>query len=103
MAFSENSFKCHLCPQKGGDGGCPMWWEVMYTNITTQEEQLVKGCGYTHMPRFFMEVIKASNRGAASTESMRNTVHEEVQRGLNAIGKVLSVAAERNLLQIENG
>lgn len=74
------SWRGKHCPLVGGncpghnetDGGCPAWLEVIHTNTVTGEEKLIKDCGLTMLPMFMVEVIKASNRGAAAIESTRN-------------------------------
>ena len=73
MKYSKNAFNCCKCPEKSGEGGCPMFWETMW-NITTGEEKLIKSCGFEQLPHYLTEVVKASNRPAAAIESTRNEI-----------------------------
>ena len=82
--YSKNAFNCYKCPGKGGDGGCPMFWDTVHTNTQTSEIKTIRSCGYEQLPTYLVEVIKASNRPAAAMESTRN----EMMRGLAAIATV---------------
>lgn len=76
----KNAFKCHKCPQSNDEDGCPMWWEIMETNIQTGEEKLTKDCGFQLMPKFLLETMKSGNRAAESAESHRNETVSELSR-----------------------
>lgn len=84
MAYSKHAFDCARCPQKSGDGGCPMWWETLHTNVATSEEKWLKSCGFEQLPLYLIEVIKASNRPAAAVESTRNEIALGLARLLDA-------------------
>jgi hypothetical protein len=73
MAFSKHAFDCHHCPSKGGENGCPAWWETIWEKADG-ETQLVRGCGWEQLPHYITELIKASNRPAAAVESTRNEI-----------------------------
>lgn len=48
----KNAGKCHKCPQRNDEQGCPWWWEYVQTNIATGEEKVVKQCGKAALPCF---------------------------------------------------
>lgn len=104
MPYSRNAFNCHKCPQKAGDGGCPMWWETVRQN-DKGEVDVVRSCGFEQLPTYLIEVIKASNRPAAAIESTRN----EIAYGLHAVSKAISEGLPAlanktsDLKSIENG
>ena len=79
-------FDCDKCPRNHDPAQgrfCVMWWETVQTNIQTGETKTLKSCGFTQLPIYLVEVIKASNRPAAAVESMRNDTY----RGLMAIAQ----------------
>lgn len=84
MPYSKNAFNCAKCPGKGGDGGCPMWWETVWEN-GEGATKLVKGCGFEQLPLYLTEVIKASNRPAAAVEATRNEIASGFQRVAQAM------------------
>ena len=90
MAF-KRAFECRKCPQRNDEQGCPAWWEIVETNLETKEERITKGCGWTLMPRFMIEVIKASNRPAAAVESCRN----EIATGFQSLSTIMQISAEK--------
>lgn len=88
----KNAFKCHKCPGNSTETGCPMWWEVLETNMQSGEERLRKGCGYTMQQTFLIEVLKASNRPAAAIESMRNEIVNSIALGMSeGVQKMLTL------------
>ena len=44
MPIYKKAFKCHECPEKNGEEGCPAWNEIIMTNIQSGEDKIVKGC-----------------------------------------------------------
>lgn len=79
--------KCPLinavCPQNNDPSRgayCPTWWEASLVNVQTGETALRKECGWSLLPVFLIEVIKASNRPAAAIESTRNEIAEGLAR-----------------------
>jgi hypothetical protein len=74
VAYSRNAFNCAKCPGKGGDGGCPAWWETVWENQQAGETKVIRGCGWEQLPRYITEMIKASTRPAAAVESTRNEI-----------------------------
>lgn len=78
MAY-KRAFQCKKCPENNGPDGCPMWWETVWENAQGGETKLIKACGYTQLPLYLTEVIKASNRPAAATEGLRNQVARLMQ------------------------
>ena len=74
MVYSKNALNCSKCPGKGGDGGCPLWWETIWESPKTGEVKTVIGCGFEQLPMYLVEVVKASNRPAAAMESLRNAL-----------------------------
>ena len=57
----------------------------------TGETRIERMCGWTAMPIFLTEVIKASNRPAAAVESTRN----EIAAGLAEVGRRLTSGLQR--------
>jgi hypothetical protein len=94
--YSENAFNCSKCPENGGYGGCPAWWEIVWEKPNTDEVKVEKGCGLEMMPKLLLEVLKASNRPAAAVESMRNEMKKD-------FGSLLSLASVAVSKQIEGG
>lgn len=71
------AFCCERCPKNNDPErgpSCPAWWEWTAENIATGESKIMKQCGWTALPQFLVEVIKASNRPAAAIESTRNEI-----------------------------
>ena len=66
----KNAFKCYKCPQSNDEKGCPMWWEI--TETRGEEVKITKACGYTLMPMFLLEVVKASGQSTAASNQSRN-------------------------------
>lgn len=81
----KGAFECAKCPGNGDPSkgrACPMWWKTVWQRAQ-EDVKIVEACGYTQLPHYLTEVIKASNRPAAAVESMRN----EMSRGLFAIAE----------------
>ena len=72
----KNSHKCKKCPQSNTENGCPIWWEVIHTNIQSGEQKTIKACGYTLMPLFLTEFIRAANRPGAELEAIRKEMRK---------------------------
>lgn len=73
-----------VCPRNGDPKAgkyCPAWTEYAETNLQTGEERITKECVFKAMPKFLIEVVKASNRPAAAVESTRN----EIARGFEQL------------------
>jgi hypothetical protein len=80
--WSKNAFVCHKCPEKG----CPMWWETVATSLDG-EVKIIKSCGFTQLPTYLIEVVKASNRPAAAVESAR----DEIAKGFGQVSSILGL------------
>ena len=39
----KNAFNCKKCPQRNDENGCPLWWEIVWTN-DTGGQKVNKGC-----------------------------------------------------------
>lgn len=84
--FGKNKngcFDCDRCPANGDPKRgrfCVMWWETLQTNPTTGEERMLRSCGFSQLPVYLIEVIKASNRPAAAVESTRNEIAQGLAR-----------------------
>ena len=90
--------KCPLigavCPQNNDPARgnyCPIWWEASLVNVQTGETALRKECGWSLLPVFLIEVIKASNRPAAAIESTRNEIAEGLTNVAREIANGLGV------------
>ena len=90
MAFSKNAFNCQKCPGKGGDDGCPVWWETIWEQASG-ETKIVKGCGFEQLPMYLTEVVKASNRPAAAVESMRNEMAKNAKHFIGVMQKKIGM------------
>lgn len=88
MAYSKDAFNCARCPGKAGDGGCPMWWDTIWEK-PDGEAKIVSSCGFTQLPLYLTEVIKASNRPAAAIESTRN----EIVKGFQGLAQAAPLLA----------
>lgn len=90
----EGAFQCRQCPRNNDPErgrSCPAWWEWTQENPATGETRIERMCGWTAMPIFLTEVIKASNRPAAAVESTRN----EIAAGLAEVGRRLTSGLQR--------
>jgi len=91
----KGAFKCSKCPQQSGDKGCPLWWEILYTNIKTGEEVLKCGCGFVLMPLMLMETLKSGNHAAEAAYRFREDVTRAMLTAINKV-KELSLEAGTN-------
>ena len=88
MTYSRDAFNCRKCPQKGGEGGCPIWWETLHEEVTTGEIKTIKSCGFEQLPMYLVQVIKAANGMAASSDAARNTMVSKFGELLSKLGKM---------------
>lgn len=79
----SNAFKCKKCPQAPGPDGCPMWWEVVYTNVQSGEQVLKCGCGYVLLPLFLVENLKSGYQAAETAQRFRNEIAQAFAVALN--------------------
>jgi hypothetical protein len=96
VRYSKNAFNCAKCPRKGGEGGCPAWWETHHTNTLTGELKIIKSCGFEQLPVYLIEVIKAASTTVGTTDALRN----EIGGGLRGIASLIGVT-KREVLSIE--
>lgn len=86
---------CERCPNRYSERGCPCWLRadhgLVETNIATGEERITTGCMWDHLPRWFANVIMASNRPAAAVESCRNEIARGFERVAIAASKIQPV------------
>ena len=87
----KNAERCHKCPQRNDEQGCPWWWEFITTDLTSGNEQVVKKCGKAALPEFLTEVIRAANRPAAEISAMREQVTKSVVELAAVIGDGLLI------------
>ena len=85
MPNYKRSFKCHKCPERSDEDGCPAWNEIIMTNVQTGEEKITKGCNFQLMPFIMTEAIKASNTSASTFAAIKN----EIARGYSLISQAL--------------
>ena len=96
MTNFVGAFDCASCPQNADPAqgrACPMFWETVYTEPSTGKIDIVRACGYTQLPRFLIEVIRASNRPAASIDKVNNTIAGEFSKMETLLAKTLAVPA----------
>jgi hypothetical protein len=78
----DGGFECGNCPRNADPAlgrACPLWWEVAFTNTQSGEVKSDRACGATMLPKFLVEVIKASNRPAAEISKMSNAIVEGLE------------------------
>ena len=83
------------CPQSVE--GCPMWSEIIQTNISNGEERMLCGCYPQISLLADVEVIKASNRPAAAVESTRNEIVKGFEKVTNTVVQVMYAIQKTNL------
>ena len=88
----KKAFKCSKCPQQSGENGCPLWWEILYTNVQTGEEVLKCGCGFTLMPLILIETLKSGNHAAEAAYRFREDVAKAM---FHAVKKIKELAGGR--------
>jgi len=87
----QGAFECDNCPMNSDPAkgrACPMWWETIWQKaaVSGVDTKVVKACGYTQLPEFLVEVVKAANRPTAQMSEVQN----EIAAGLQKIsGNVL--------------
>lgn len=91
----KHSMDCRHCPQNNTENGCPCWCEVVWTNLQTGEEKIIKNCLFQMLPEMLVEVIKASNRPSAAIESTRN----EIVNGFLKLSNVFAQIRDRKALK----
>ncbi len=89
----KRAFKCHECPEKTGEEGCPAWNEIIMTNVQTGEDKIVKGCNFQLMPFIMTEAIKASHVSANTFADIKN----EIARGYSLIAQAMPEFAKKFL------
>ena len=84
----NGAFECSNCPRNGdptrGLRSCPMWWETWWINENTKMQEAFKACGYTQLPRFLFELVRASNTSAAQSADVRNDLVSRFNEVMNA-------------------
>ena len=88
----KNAFRCKKCPECNDENGCPMWWETIWEK-PSGEVKIIKACGYTQLPLYLIELVKASNRPAAAIESFRN----EMVKGQNKFFNLIEQDQQKSL------
>ncbi len=89
----KQAFKCHKCPERSDENGCPAWNEIIMTNVQTGEEKITKGCNFQLMPFIMTEAIKASNTSANTFAAIKNEIargYSLISEGLPGIAKLLA-------------
>ena len=101
----KKAFICKKCPQSNGENGCPMWWEFMATDVSSQKQAIKKMCGYQALPTFLTEVIIASNRPAAEISAMRCEAEDQKDALVSGMNRVAQVMLSRpaELQYLTNG
>jgi hypothetical protein len=82
MSF-KGAFNCEKCPRSNdpqAERACPAWWETLWQD-NAGETKVEKGCAFTQMQQYHIEVIRASNRPAASFDKLVN----EMQNSFTAL------------------
>ena len=94
--YNTTGMKCSLtgvkCPGRGIQDkgwGCPHWCV-----ITVNEEKQIKtytGCGVLMIPEIQLTISRNSNRVAASVQSYRNDICEEISEGMNGVKEAILI------------
>lgn len=89
------------CPEKGGDGGCPFWWEFV-----NAEDGITRGCGAKNMLQIMTAQLAASEHASASANEARNHMQHTRKMLATAINQADPAPAigedPKPGLQIEN-
>lgn len=64
---------------------CPCWQELVFENAQTGETKLEKDCLFRVFPKIMIEVLRASNRPAASIDMLRDEVNTGVSKAIGAM------------------
>jgi len=100
MRYYKHAFSC-IKGKCYEDGSCPCWCEVIWTNVQTGEEKVVKDCLFRMLPAMMVEVIKASNRPSAAVESMRNETIKVLNAGFKKVQQGLIKLREKKREALE--
>ena len=90
----KRAFKCSKCPQQSGENGCPLWWEILYTNIQTGEEILKCGCGFVLMPLLLLETLKSGNHAAEAAYRFREDMTKAMAMAIKKVKELSLGTAE---------
>jgi len=88
----QGAFECDNCPMNGDatkGRACPAWWETIWTR--DGEQKIDKSCGLVQLPKFLVEVVKASNRPMAQMNGLQN----EIAEGLTKINANVQLGFQR--------
>lgn len=100
------AFQCAHCPRNNDPErgrSCPAWWEWTQENPATGETRIERMCGWTAMPIFLVEVIKASNRPAAEIGACKSEIASGLGRIAETMQARLTQLAARDLPQLPPG
>jgi hypothetical protein len=81
---SECPLICGMCPMNDDPAKgrwCPNWIKTVEENAAG-EARIAEGCLSHELPRFLIQVIRASNRPAAAFEKARNAVAGRLEKAL---------------------
>jgi hypothetical protein len=96
------AFQCETCPRNNDPAAaraCPAWWETIWTDDKGNTD-VRKGCAFTQLQQYQIEVIKAANHSAASCDKIAN----ELRQGFMRLGILLDgKLTPPNFLALTNG
>lgn len=98
----KNAWKCSKCPECNDENGCPAWTELVMQNNITGETKLDKKCLFQFLPELMVEVIKASNRPAASMDAMRSEAVGQLNNIASAMRKMAGLQQDKSNGAIEH-
>ncbi len=101
MSF-KNAFKCKNCPETNSEKGCPLWWEIMFTQDNTGEQKMQKDCGYKLLPQLLIMTAKSANHTTYAAYDMRNKVVKNVNKVITAVKDKLEIPDELKLEVVED-
>jgi hypothetical protein len=101
MSF-KNAFKCKNCPETNSEKGCPLWWEIMFTQDTTGEQKMEKNCGYILLPQLLIMTAKSANHTTYAAYDMRNKVVKNINKVIGAVKDKLELPDELKLEVVED-
>jgi len=94
----KNAWKCHECPQRADEEGCPCWCDGIVETDGNGVERVYSGCLFPIFMRSISATIKFSNLAASEVSATK----EEIARGLSGLGHIMQrTIASLPLVRVE--
>lgn len=90
MMRYAKAFKCHKCPERGDDQGCPAWWEY-----PAQNGRIVKGCSFSQevMLPLIGGMMHETACAAASADKAANFAADARSASMGSMSLVLGLSS----------